>query len=314
MAHLWLSVAAILLSDSHIDLKTGFYGSIFLFFIVLCKVMFSIQVNDLCDQKEDTTAGKKRWIFYVPKSLGIAITMAWAAAGFAIIILTRGSVPVILSYATTILFGLFYSLPPVRFKERGIWGLIVYALAATIIYVLVPWAWFESSLVLLIFLLFTVFTDKWVQLHFHQVVDYQADLKNETQTYAVKKGPEQTRKTLRIASSSASFSMVGLLGYIIFFTQQEALLKMILGASVISVVAASGIYIRMAKKKSKHVSELIRELPWTYLGLTYLVFSVLPPVGFVCLAMKESLMWIIAALSSLSLLGISLHSLKYKYS
>ncbi len=276
--------------------------------------MFSIQVNDLCDQKEDTVAGKKRWIFYVPKYLGIVIPIAWAAAGFTIIILTKRSIPVILSYAATIILGLFYSLQPIRFKERGIWGLIVYALAATLIYVLVPWVWFGSSLVLLIFLFVTVFTDKWVQLHFHQIVDYQADLKNQTQTFAVKVGLERTRKTLRMAALFASLSIVLLIIYIIFFLIPETLPKITVTATVTVIVAASGIYARILKKKIKHVSDLVKELPWIYLGLTYLVFCVLPPACFTYLAFKEPLMGILAALSALSLLSISWHSIRYKYS
>jgi 4-hydroxybenzoate polyprenyltransferase len=276
--------------------------------------MFSIQINDICDKKEDDAAGKMRWIGYLPKYMGIIISILLIMAGLTTVILASGSIKVILSYTATILLGLFYSLRPVRFKERGIWGLFVYALAATIIYVLVPWTWFDSSLILLIFLFSTVMSDKWVQLNFHQIVDYHADLKNGTQTFAVRVGLKRTRSILQLASLFASFSMLSVLVYATFFVIEEKMLQIIILVMSTAIVAVSGIHVKILNKKTKSSSNLIKELPWIYLGLTYLLFCVIPPVGFIFLALKEPLMWIIVVLSALSLLGISLHSISYKYS
>jgi 4-hydroxybenzoate polyprenyltransferase len=276
--------------------------------------MFSIQINDICDKKEDDAAGKMRWIGYLPKYMGIIISILLIMAGLTTVILASGSIKVILSYTATILLGLFYSLRPVRFKERGIWGLFVYALAATIIYVLVPWTWFDSSLILLIFLFSTVMSDKWVQLNFHQIVDYHADLKNGTQTFAVRVGLKRTRSILQLASLFASFSMLSVLVYATFFVIEEKMLQIIILVMSTAIVAVSGIHVKILNKKTKSSSNLIKELPWIYLGLTYLLFCVIPPVGFIFLALKEPLMWIIVVLSALSLLGISLHSIRYKYS
>jgi hypothetical protein len=55
---------------------------------------------------------------------------------------------------------------------------------------------------------------------------------------------------------------------------------------------------------------MIRELPWTYLGLTCLTFFVLPPVLFDFAAWKEPRMWLLAAVSALSSLAVFLDSLK----
>lgn len=314
MSHLWLPLLLIILSSSVSDLKTNSISALYLFFIVLCKVMFSIQINDICDKKEDDAAGKMRWVGYLPKYMGIIISILLIVTGLSTVILASGSIKVILSYTATILLGLFYSLRPVRFKERGIWGLFVYALAATIIYVLVPWTWFDSNLILLIFLFFTVMSDKWVQLNFHQIVDYHADLKNGTQTYAVRVGLKRTRSILQLASLFASFSILSVLVYATFFVIEEKMLQIIILVMSIATVAASGIHVKILNKKTQNSSDLVKELPWLYLGLTYLLFCVIPPVGFMFLALKEPLMWIIVVLSALSLLGISLHSIRYKYS
>ena len=314
MSHIWLALVLIILSSPTPDLKADFHKSLYVLFVVLCKVMFSIQVNDLSDRGEDDAAGKKRWIFYLPKYMGISIPIVLITAGLAVTILASGSIKVILLYIAAILLGLAYSLRPVRFKEHGLWGLFVYSLAAAIIYVLVPWAWFEASLTLLLCLFIAVFSDKWVQIHFHQIVDCQSDLKNGTQTYAVRAGLERTRKSLRFVSLIASFSIIGLLVYVTLFAKQEIQLKTIILAVSTVVVASSGIYVKISKQKIENESYLVKELSWIYLGLTYLAFCVLPPVGFIFFALKEPLMWILVTLSTLSLLGISWHSFRYRYS
>lgn len=314
MSHLWLPLLLILLTHPASDLKLLSISSLYLFFAVFCKVMFSIQVNDICDKKEDDAVGKTRWIGYLPDYMGIIITTLLAMIGLATVIVANGSIKVVLSYSATILLGLFYSLRPVRFKERGIWGLFVYALSATIIYVLVPWTWFESRLIVLILLFSTVMSDKWVQLNFHQIIDYKADLDSGTQTFAVRMGMIRTRSVLRLALVFASFSMLSLLFYATFFVMQEIVHKIIILVISTAIVAASGIYVRIEKKKTRTPSDLIKELSWIYLGFTYLLFNVLPPVGFIYLALKEPFMWILAVISSMTSLGISLHSVRYKYS
>lgn len=313
MSHLWISAAVILLSGSLSDLGAGFFGTIYLFFAVLFKIMFSIQINDLCDQSKDEAMGKQRWIFHLPIHTGITISIALIAAGYIIVILKNGSMQVILAYTATILLGMFYSLPPIRFKERGAWGPMAYALSATIIYVVVPWAWFNGGLVVLVLLCLAVFSDKWVQLHFHQVVDYQSDMQTGVQTYAVKAGIKRARKTLEYATSLASIFIFSLVIYLIVIFKHDAAMQLITLILAASVLAASAIYKNVTTKNAANETALVKELPWFYLGLAYLVFCVLPPVLFIFLALKEPLMWILVVLSTFSFLGLTLQSIRYKY-
>lgn len=287
----------------------NFYSALYLSFAVLCKVMFSIHINDLSDREEDDAAGKKRWILTLPRSMGIFLSILVIAAGIIVVILASGSILVITPYTATILLALAYSLKPLRFKERGISGIIVYAAAATVIYVIVPWTWFGSNPSLLLFLILVVFSDKWVQLHFHQIVDYNVDLKTGTQTYAVRVGLERARATLQIAALAASLLMIGLLSFFLFFLQHGSSIRVVILAIATSIIATSGIFAR----KKKNWSILIQELPWIYLGLTYLTFCLLPPIILAYSALREPLIWILVILSILSFLGISRHSIKYKY-
>ena len=315
MSHLWLPLALLLLSRSAPDLKTAFPRSLGLIFAVLCKVQFSILSNDLCDRREDQAAGKKRWVGFLPGPVGLMITTALMAAGLTTVLLMGGSLRATLVYAGTILLGLFYSLKPLRFKERGIWGLLVYALSATIVFVLVPWTWFPSGPVLLVALLAAVMSDKWIQILFHQVVDHAADLGRATQTYAVRAGLDRARSTLRHASLAASIMMLGMLGVVFFLASPAAPQLIVVLAITAAVLAASRAYAARANKNdSPTASILTRELPWLYLGLTYLLFCALPPVLFLFSARREPWLFVPMTLSLLSLLGISWQSSRYRYS
>jgi hypothetical protein len=314
MSHLWLPLALLLFSRSAPDLKTAFPRSLGLIFAVLCKVQFSILSNDLCDRREDQAAGKMRWIGSLPGPLGLMITAFLMAAGLTTVLLVGGSLRATLVYAGTILLGLFYSLKPLRFKERGIWGLLVYALSATMVFVLVPWTWFPSGPVLLAALLAAVMSDKWIQIHFHQVVDQPADLEKATRTYAVRVGLDRARSTLRNASLVASIMLLGMLGMILFLASPAAPQLIAVLAITAAVLAASRAYAaRVNKDDSPTTSILNKELPWIYLGLTYLLFCVLPPVLFLFSARREPWVWVPLTLSLLSLLGISWQSSRYRH-
>ena len=314
LSHLWLPLALLLLSRSASDLKAALPRSLGLIFAVLCKVQFSILLNDLCDRREDQAAGKERWIASLPGPVGLMITTSILAAGLTTVLLMGGSLRAALAYAGTILLGLFYSLKPLRFKERGVWGLLVYALSATMIFVLVPWTWFPSGPALLGTLLAAVMSDKWIQIHFHQVDDHAADLGKATRTYAVRAGLDRARSTLRRASLAASILLLAMLGAVLFLTSPAAPQFIAVLAIAVAVLAASRVYAaRVNRDDSPTTSVLNKELPWLYLGLTYLLFCVLPPVLFLFSARREPWVWVPMTLSLLSLLGISWQSSRYRH-
>jgi hypothetical protein len=188
-----------------------------------------------------------------------------------------------------------------------------YALSATIIYVVVPGAWLSGSPLVVSLLFLAVFSDKWVQLHFHQVVDHAADLASGTRTFAVKAGLQSARRTLRAAALLAAVSIGCLLAVIAGFSLGSAVKKAAAFGLVIIVVAASGAYAKAAKRRPGGASSLIRELPPVYLGLSYLAFCALPPIALAVLAFREPLLWIVAAMSGLSMIRLSWQLFRYRY-
>jgi hypothetical protein len=303
----------LLLFDSTTDPKTALDRSFFLILAVLCKVQFSILINDLSDRRSDSAVGKKRWIGLLPGPVGYAIVFSFLAAGLAAVFLGGGSLRTTVAYTASVFLGLFYSLRPLRFKERGIAGLVVYMLSAMIIYVLVPWTWFEAELWPLIFLSAAVGSDKWIQIHFHQVVDYPADLKNGTRTYAVQAGLDRARSALRQAARITSLCLLSLTASIIVLASR-ALIQAIVLLTLAAAVAVSKIYTdRIKNHPFQRSSALVRELPWIYLGLSFLVFYVLPPVLFFYSARQEPRIWILVVFSLFFLVGMSRQSLRYQY-
>lgn len=314
MSHLWLPLALLLLSRSAPDLKAALLRILGLIFAVLCKVQFSILSNDLCDRHQDQAAGKKRWIGSLPGYVGLMITTFVIAAGIATVLLMGGSLRATVAYAGTILLSLFYSLKPLRFKERGMWGLLVYALSATIVFVLVPWTWFPSGPLLLLALLAAVFSDKWIQIHFHQVIDRAADLGGATRTYAVRAGLERAQSSLRHASFAASVVLFGMLGAVLYLASRAAPQLITVLTVTATVLAISRAYAaRTNKDDSVTASVLVRELPWFYLGFTFLLFYLLPPVLYIFSAQREPWLLIPMTLSLFSLLGTSWQFSRFQY-
>jgi len=312
MSHLWLPLSLLFFSVPTTGLKTALYSSLPLILAVFCKVQFSILINDLGDRSTDLAVGKKRWITLLHKPVGYIIVLLFLAAGVAAVLLGRRSLQTILFYAASAFFGLSYSLRPLRFKERGTLGLLAYTLSALMIYVLVPWTWFESGLWQLIFLAAAVGTDKWIQIHFHQVVDYPADLKNGTRTYVVQAGLERARSSLKTAAFVASFCLLSVTVYVIVLAG-DAGTRFVLFILVAATVIAAKIYTARSKApQSPSSSALTKELPWIYLGLTYLVFFALPPVLFFFFALKEPWIWTLVLFSVFSAAGTSRQSLRYQ--
>ncbi len=312
MSHLWLPLALLLSSVPTTGLKTAFNSSLPLILAVFCKVQFSILINDLGDRRADLAAGKKRWITFLPERLGDIIVILFLAGGVIAVFLGRGSLPTILAYAASVLFGLSYSVRPLRFKERGILGLLIYALSALCIYVMVPWTWFNARLWQLIFLTAAVGSDKWIQIHFHQVVDYHADLKSGTRTYAVQAGLQRARSALKTAAFIATFCLLSATVYVIVLARDRGIRVVLLVLAAATIIASKVYTHRSKNPKSDSSSALTRELPWIYLGLTYLVFFALPPVLFLFFALKEPWIWALVAFSVFSAAGTSWQSLRYQ--
>jgi 1,4-dihydroxy-2-naphthoate octaprenyltransferase len=308
----WFILAMYLSYSSSVDLRTGFFLIVLIVIAIECWGISSTLINDLEDKEKDLLAGKRRWVSLLSKRDALLVIAGVIIAGFLAIACTGGGPGVLLAYGSAIITGLLYSIRPFCLKEKGILGLFVYSLTVTLSYALVPWLLLNSSIFMMFVLAVSVFADKWVNLHFHQVVDFSADLIAENNTYAVRNGLEKTRQTLHLASLTASTALTAILIFLLFL-EKNNIMRAVISAISISSIMFVGMYVRWLRNSGTKPSDLFEELPWVYLALTYLVFRLLPPVLFISLACKDVLYGIPAMLSFLSLFLESFYSIKYKY-
>jgi len=312
MSHIWLTLSVLLMAEAATDLRTSLSRSFPLILAVLCRIQFSILANDLSDRAMDSAAGKRRWIAELPRTTGALILAVLLILGLGAVVVWGGSWHTTLAYIASALLAAAYSQKPFRFKERGRLGLIVYALSSVVIYVLVPWMWFRGNPWTLLILAAAAGSDKWVQIHFHQIIDHAADLKAGARTYAVEAGLEQARRTLKMAAITASLCMGIAVAYIAAVADHAVVSGAML-AALIAGISLSRIYVLRIKRQAAHSSDLLNELPWFYLGLTFLVFYALPVLLFMVSAWREAGIWILAVLAVLLLVLTAKQSHRYQY-
>ena len=157
---------------------------------------YGYTLNSYCDRAQDAKVGKHAEILYFSDRQVLIILLALALFSLCIP-LYFADLKIRLLGLVTFLFVSFYSAKPVRFKERGLWGISVATLTQRplpflLFAFLVPCdaklAWFLFGWLCFIGL---------VMIVSHQIVDFENDKKAEVSTWAVKVGKSGARKWLK---------------------------------------------------------------------------------------------------------------------
>ncbi len=302
---LWLPLSVLFSVQQKINIENEWAVCLWLFVASVCRTQATILANNLADRKEDHAAGKLHWITLLNPVAGAAVVIGLLTLGAAVFFFAHERI-VLAIYIAASLLGMSYSLRPIRFKDRGLAGLIVYGMYAVLAYVVVPWAWLGNGLSVVTLLSAAVFLDRWVNLHFHQIIDFDVDAKSACRTYVVRIGLERARRELRWVAFAASASMIVVLASLLSQTTRSAI-----GITAVLAVAA-GMYASIARR-TENSSCLIREVPSHYLGLTLALFRILPILLFIRLAVASSTMWIPTVVAAVTLMLESYLSFKYKY-
>jgi 4-hydroxybenzoate polyprenyltransferase len=159
---------------------------------------FGYGVNDFADRSVDKVAGKTHLIALWSTARAATWLVALPVAGALILYPFRHDPGVVLSAGVSCLVAAAYSLPPLRFKERGVAGLVVPACAQRSLPLLVgmallgqltnPTAW-------LAVLVFTLVGLRWILLH--QTIDLANDEHTGVRTFARDHGLKWTRSILK---------------------------------------------------------------------------------------------------------------------
>lgn len=161
------------------------------FLYVSMFLAISYVANDFSDMEIDKKAGKEKIIAHMPR-WGIWCTFILMAA--------VGNVPVLLfaddkricavMIITTYLLGLAYSIPGIRFKERGLWGLIECSFAQRCMPLLMIFALIKLEGPLATLLAgwsILSFIDGLRYIIIHQVNDLENDVATGVHTYVAEK-------------------------------------------------------------------------------------------------------------------------------
>ncbi len=278
-----------------------------LFAAVACWSQAAILGNDLADRRADAAAGKRRWIVRLPGWAARLLVGGLLAAGLAVIPAVGASRAAAAAYAAAAALALAYSLSPFRLKGRGAWGPAAYSGAACLAYAVLPWAWLGGPTGLLALACAAVFADKWVNLHFHQVLDLEADRATGVRTLCVSAGPWRARRWLGWAARLASLLM---LAGVVASSVVAGAWAWAVGGSVALASAGVGLHVARTHGEAGR-SALLRELPPHYLALTLGLLRAVPALLLLRLCLREPGLAGVAALFGILLVIEARHLVSY---
>lgn len=306
----WLALAVALSLKPAAQLQGLWLVCVLVFIAAACRTVASILINDLADRLDDRGTGKDRWIARLSPRVGAAVVAGVFGAGLLVIAASRAPWGALAAYCGAAALAILYSASPFRLKARGPCGLWAYGACCVLGYVVLPWAWLRSDWRALAVVAAAVFLDKWVMVHFHQVVDYAADRERGRATYVVRVGLARARRTLHWAAALASVAMLVVLGYLAAELPTSGVVVVAASGGVAALAAA---YRWLARRRTSLASALVCELPGHYLGLTFAVFRILPLLLLARLAIEEPTLWVPAVVAGALMLIESWRSARYRY-
>lgn len=158
---------------------------------------FGYAINDYSDMEVDRNVGKPNWMIRLSPSMRLLFLCSLFVLGIGLVPI-EGELLQLALVVTSYLFAIFYSLPPVRFKERDVWGLLVSATAQRTFPSLVFFNTFThwSLDALLICVLYSLIGLRWIIIH--QILDADNDRRSGVRTFAAISGPNRLRQFLII--------------------------------------------------------------------------------------------------------------------
>jgi 4-hydroxybenzoate polyprenyltransferase len=170
---------------------------LFLVAALVLVAMFASLINDLCDLDEDRAGGKSNQLEGLSQRRVVALFAACLIPGFALAASLRQSLPLVAIYAANWLIFALYSVPPFRWKNRALLGILAIALGESCLPHLFAvgvvsagagrdagWLW--TTLVAIWSFAVGARAILW-----HQLRDHPADLAAAVQTFVVRATPRR---------------------------------------------------------------------------------------------------------------------------
>lgn len=160
---------------------------LWIFFISLAS--FGYMLNDYFDKTADRISGKENLMITLSNRQQILILVTVLFIGIISFIPFYkhkfATIFLVLSYLSSIL----YSAPPLRLKEKGIWGVTCASVAQRVFPILIVFAIFEHfkfDTFIFIILSFLI-GSRWILVH--QILDHDKDVRANVETFVVNRTP-----------------------------------------------------------------------------------------------------------------------------
>lgn len=200
---------------------------------VLCLLSGGYAINDIADHNPDRIVGRA----VVRRDHSIATAAAMLAMGMIFLCASTNRVLPNAIALVTVLIGAGYSLPPLRIKERGVWGLIAGAVAQRpalfLIFAAMHGTWDWLGAILTAWLLFGGL----LGMLGHQILDYPRDLAAGVRTFVTAHGQ---RLAMSLCMTCAAAIGIAVIAPLFLAPPPEALPVAGMLAALSSVFAVKG--------------------------------------------------------------------------
>lgn len=188
--------------------------------------MYGFLINDFFDMPYDITAGKKRAVHEMPKIAFIGIILAVVLISVLHLLYLK-EILYIITYITSYLLATLYSAPPIRFKNRGLAGIVVNGLIEKTLPVLAIFAFFNHFDIDTLIFLAVSFSFGIIEIVTHQIYDYENDLTTEIHSFVTTIGMDKALKSYKYVICPFSGMLIVLLCFIISLKISYAFLLII---------------------------------------------------------------------------------------
>lgn len=230
--------------------------------------MYGFLINDFYDISYDISAGKKRSIQNLSKISFIKIIFV---VGFISMLhlLYLKETSYIAIYVVSYTLATVYSAPPLRFKNRGLLGLIIDGLMEKALPVLAVFVYFGHFGFDTIIFVLTAFFIQIAEAMTHQIQDYEADSRTGIHSYVVVAGKEKAARIFGYFIVPLSTALLFFLFYIIFIKVPYVIY---IAAAVVIVYAVISLLISNGRlTREERVFPLFMSCPY------FLINNAIPP-------------------------------------
>ena len=270
-------------------LTSGAYLVVFMA-VVFLNASFGYAVNNLSDRRVDEIAGKPNPFIQMKYGTSLLVVIGTLILGLAIATLGFwGKWDAIALTAVSFALAAAYSLKPIRFKERGVVGLVVSALAQRVVPLLIVMQVFNSWTVASIAFAMLAFVIGIRFMVIHQMDDLDNDIRSGVATFSTSRGLAYSHRFLMYVVGPLELTMLSTVIIALGFSHPVV-------ASALGV--ASLLYVALQVRRHGRVTAFI-EVFTSYLGFNPVYAIAFPVILCGALVIEQPLSWPLGLLAAI---------------